>query len=165
MVFFFISLGGLGNLSCSKNRFDSARWMAGFHQCRNTSRTLVPDSLDQNSSLLGILGKAQLLSRAILEALEILDQQRGPGIRQAVHHPLGTAFAIDHPQILHVAQLLGNPDLIDLQQFDQMADTERALLKQIQNPKTQLVTQTLVNPDALHGAYIPHVEYAVKRIS
>ena len=104
------------------------------------------------------------LGDGILQALEIGGEQRVGFVRQAVDHPLAVALRHDHPELLHVGQLLGGLDLRFPQDFLEVADTQGAGAQQVEDAQALRVAEAFIDLDRVHGGYILLRAYPVNGI-
>jgi hypothetical protein len=111
---------------------------------------------EQGFAELGVAGETETFPGAVLEAFEVFLEERVFRFRDAINHPLRNALALDHPEILHVAELLGDFHLIGIKDLHEVADTERPILKKIQDAEALLVAQTLVDVDDFHASVYAH---------
>ena len=82
-----------------------------------------------------VFAENRLFATAILEAGEVLLEERGALIRQAVNHPLRAALAVDHPPTTHVGEVAGDFHLRFAQDLLNVANAERTLQKKVRNAK------------------------------
>lgn len=113
-----------------------------------------------------VFAKNRLLAAAILEAGEVLLEERGALIGQAVNHPLRAALAVDHPPTTHVGEVAGDFHLRFAQDLLNLANAERTLQKKVRNAKACSVAKALVDLDQLHARpYTRKNEYAGSKIN
>jgi hypothetical protein len=82
-----------------------------------------------------VFAENRLFATAILEAGEILLEERGALIGQAINHPLRAALAVDHPPTTHVGEVAGDFHLRFAQDLLNVANAERTLQKKVRNAK------------------------------
>jgi len=83
----------------------------------------------------GVSAENRLFATAILEAGEILLEERGALIRQAVNPPLRAALAVDHPPTTHVGEVAEDFHLRFAQDLLNVANAERPLQKKVRDAK------------------------------
>jgi hypothetical protein len=113
-----------------------------------------------------VFAENRLFATAILEAGEILLDERGALIGQAINHPLRAALAVDYPPTTHVGEVAGDFHLWLAQHLLNVANTQRALQKKVRDTKAGPVTKALVDLDQLHTRpYTRKNEYAEIKIN
>jgi hypothetical protein len=107
--------------------------------------------------------KNGVLADTILEAREIgLKPRADPG-REAVNHPVGFALRLNETMGFEIAEMLGDLHLGFAQQLLEVADTERTMTEQIENPEPGAVAEALVDLDQFHWVTVEGVGGMLKR--
>ncbi len=94
-----------------------------------------------------VFSKNRILGTTILKAGEVLLEERGALIGQAINHPLRMALALDQPPTTHVGEVAGDFDLGFAQDLLDVANAQRAPQKKMRDAKAGLVTKALVDLD------------------
>jgi hypothetical protein len=89
--------------------------------------------------------------RTVLEAFEIGFQLERGFRRKAVDHPGPMPGAFDHALLAEIGEMLGNLGLRKSKDLLKMADAQRSMGKQMDDPQPCSVAETLVNLDQFHG--------------
>src|SRR2546423_7604456 len=115
--------------------------------------------------LLEIARENFVRSQAILKTLQVCLQLRRTLLRQRVHHPVLIALYLHHGALAQIAEVLGNFHLRLAQDRLEMADAERRLRQQIQNPQPGAIAETLIDLDEVHrrqqqAAAVPQQSFA-----
>jgi hypothetical protein len=87
---------------------------------------------------------------AILEAAKLEIEFRRAAGGEAIDDPLAGALAYDHVAVAQVGEMLGNGDLVEMEDLLEMTDTEWAVREEMENAQASFVTETFINLDQTH---------------
>ncbi len=104
------------------------------------------------SQPLQIRSKLRLALHAILQTFQVCLQLRGAVPRQRVNHPVTAALGLHQSARSEIGEMLGNLHLRFPEDFLEVADAERALGKEMEDPQPRPVAEALINLEEVHGS-------------
>jgi hypothetical protein len=106
-----------------------------------------------------ILAEGEGVAVAILEAAEIFVEEGRSGPGETVDHPLSFPFGFHQTEPFHVKELLGDADLGQAEDLDQLADAQRTFPEEIEDPEPERVAKAFIDLNIFHMWNIPIQEY------
>jgi hypothetical protein len=91
------------------------------------------------------------LADAVLQAGEVGFEAGRRFLGQAVDHKVSATLGLDHAVALQIAEVLGHLHLGLTQDFLKVANAERPIEEQVQDPESRAIAEALIDLNELHA--------------